>query len=152
MIIADIDLSCSTRVHTQHPNRLSPQLGVVVSTTKGHSLSALAPRYMLSSALLSYPQGFVTCIRNSHTSSFDQSSIGLKTSEPGRLSFAERRERTRSASSFAMRAPRLALSALRVPSTRIVSPLARTMSRTNLFAGRILSRSVHHRNLGRGAG
>ena len=44
------------------------------------------------------------------------------------------------------------LSAFRVPSTRIASPLERTTSRMNLFDGMILSRSVHHRNLFRGAG
>ena len=43
-IIASIDLSRSTRVQTQQPKRELPQLGVVVSTTSGHSLSADAPR------------------------------------------------------------------------------------------------------------
>jgi tetratricopeptide (TPR) repeat protein len=33
LIIASIERSFSTTVHTQHPNRLVPQLGVVVSTT-----------------------------------------------------------------------------------------------------------------------
>ena len=41
-----------------------------------------------------------------------------------------------------MLAARSALSALRVPRTRIASPLLRTTSRMNLFDGLILSRSV----------
>ena len=51
-----------------------------------------------------------------------------------------------------MVAARRWLSAFRVPSTRIASPFERTTSRMNLFDGWILSRSVHHRNLFRGAG
>jgi hypothetical protein len=42
-----------------------------------------------------------------------------------------------------MLAAQSALSALRVPRTRIASPLLRTTSRMNLFDGLILSRSVH---------
>ena len=52
----------------------------------------------------------------------------------------------------AMQAAPILLSALRVPRTRIASPLLRTTSRMNLFDGLILSRSVHQRNLSRGAG
>ena len=43
LIMADMDLSCSTKVHTQQPKRLSPQLGVEVSITSGHSASGEAP-------------------------------------------------------------------------------------------------------------
>ena len=48
-----------------------------VSTTSGHSPPSDAPWYMPSSDLLSCPQGFLTCIRNSQTSSLVQSSIGV---------------------------------------------------------------------------
>src|SRR5262245_21442948 len=81
--IAAIDLSWSTSVQTQHPKRLSPQLGVLASTTKGHSPSGEAPWYIVSRSLLLYPHGFGTCIRKSQTSSFVQSSTGLYTSELG---------------------------------------------------------------------
>ena len=64
-IIADIDLSWLTIVHTQQPNLLSPQLGVLESTTSGHSPSGDAPWYMLSRSLLLIPQVFGVCIRNS---------------------------------------------------------------------------------------
>jgi len=53
LIIASIDLSFSTTVQTQQPNRLDPQLGVVVSTTSGHSPPSEAPWYMPNSVLLS---------------------------------------------------------------------------------------------------
>ena len=36
-----MERSRSTTVHTQHPNREFPQLGVVLSTTTGHSPWAL---------------------------------------------------------------------------------------------------------------
>ena len=39
-------------MQTQQPKRESPQLGVEVSTTNGHSLSAVAPRYMANKSLL----------------------------------------------------------------------------------------------------
>jgi hypothetical protein len=55
--MAVIDLSCSTGVQTQQPNRESPQLGVEVSTTNGHSPSADAPWYIVKSCLLSNPHG-----------------------------------------------------------------------------------------------
>src|SRR4051794_41258245 len=54
--MACIDLSFSTSVQTQQPKRLSPQLGVPVSTTSGHSPSGEAPRYIVSRSLLSWPQ------------------------------------------------------------------------------------------------
>src|SRR5438105_8330826 len=87
LIIASIDGSLSTTVHTQQPNRLVPQLGVVVSTTSGHSPPSDAPWYMPRSDLLSWPKGFLTCIRYSHTSSLVQSSMGVKTRELGKLTF-----------------------------------------------------------------
>ena len=52
---------------------------------------------------------------------------------------------------FLMFAARTADSAERVPRTRMTSPLSWTTSSMNLFEGRIFGRSVHHRNLGRGA-
>src|SRR5262249_37338269 len=137
---------------TQQPNRLVPQLGVVVSTTRGHSPPSEAPWYMPRSDLLSWPQGFLTCIRYSQTSSLLQSSIGLYTSELGRLTVGLSRSRTRRASCFVIVAARFWLSALRVPRTRMASPFCRTTSRTNLFEGRIFRRSVHQRNFWRGAG
>ena len=42
-IMAVMDLSFSTSVQTQQPNRESPQDGVELSTTKGHSPSGDAP-------------------------------------------------------------------------------------------------------------
>ena len=42
-IIAIIERSWSTMVQTQQPNRLSPQLGVDLSITSGHSPSGEAP-------------------------------------------------------------------------------------------------------------
>jgi hypothetical protein len=50
-IIAAVDLSWLTRVHTQQPNRLSPQLEVFASTTSGHSRRGEAPWYMASRSL-----------------------------------------------------------------------------------------------------
>ena len=50
-------------VQTWQPKRLGPQLGLVVSTTSGHSPPSDAPWYMPRSDLLSWPQGFLTCIR-----------------------------------------------------------------------------------------
>ena len=47
----------------QQPKRLVPQLGVVVSTTSGHSPPSDAPWYIPSSDLLSCPQAFLTCMR-----------------------------------------------------------------------------------------
>ena len=44
------------------------------------------------------------------------------------------------------------LSAFLIPRTRIASPFSRTTLRIKLFDGLIFMRSVHHRNLGRGAG
>jgi hypothetical protein len=55
LIIASIKRSLSTTVQTQQPKRLVPQLGVVVSTTSGHSPPSEAPCYMPSSDLLSCP-------------------------------------------------------------------------------------------------
>src|SRR5262249_49532764 len=129
-----------------------PQLGVVVSTTSGHSPPSEAPWYMVNSDLLSWPHGFLTCIRYSHTSSLVQSSIGVKTSEFGRLLFGLSPSRTRSSSSFSMRPARTWLSAFRVPRTRMASPYRLTTSRMNLLDGRIFIRSVHHRNFCLGAG
>lgn len=43
LIIASIERSLSTTAVTQQPNRLFPQLGVVVSTTSGHSPPSDAP-------------------------------------------------------------------------------------------------------------
>ena len=63
LIMASIDRSLSTTVQTQQPNRLVPQLGVELSTTSGHSPPSVAPWYMPSSDLLSWPHGFFTCIR-----------------------------------------------------------------------------------------
>src|SRR3954469_9402460 len=77
LIIASIDRSLSTTVQTQQPNRLVPQLGVDESTTRGHSPPSVAPWYMPRSDLLSCPQGFLTCIKYSQTSSLFQSSIGV---------------------------------------------------------------------------
>src|SRR5439155_13170403 len=51
LIIASMERSWSTTVHTQQPNRLVPQLGVVVSTTSGHSPPSDAPWYMPRSDL-----------------------------------------------------------------------------------------------------
>ena len=64
-------------MQTQQPKRELPQLGVEVSTTKGHSLSAVAPLYIENKSLLLYPQGFENCIKYSQTSSVRQSSIGV---------------------------------------------------------------------------
>jgi hypothetical protein len=44
-----MDRSFSTTVHTQHPNRLVPQLGVVVSTTSGHSPPSDAEEFLKAS-------------------------------------------------------------------------------------------------------
>src|SRR5574340_410502 len=60
--MASIDLSLLTTVHTQHPNRLFPQEGVVVSTTNGHS-PACALRYIVTRSLLLFPHGEGTCSR-----------------------------------------------------------------------------------------
>ena len=43
LIIASIDRSLSTTVQVQQPKRLSPQLGVELSSTNGHSPSSDAP-------------------------------------------------------------------------------------------------------------
>jgi hypothetical protein len=151
-IIAAIDLSCSTSVHTQQPNRLSPQLGVLASTTSGHSPSVEAPEYIASRSLLLYPQGFLTCMRYIHTSSLVHASTGEYTSELGKAALGLSRSRTRRFSSRSMDRARAWLSALRVPSTRITSPFSRTTLLMKALDGLILSRSVHQRNLGRGAG
>lgn len=151
-IIACIDRSLSTRVHTQQPNRLSPQLGVLVSTTSGHSPSGEAPWYIVSRSLLLCPHGLGICIRNSHTSSFDQFSMGVYTRQLGRLALGLSRSRTRWRSSRSMVRARATLSALRVPRTRMASPLSRTIRVINALEGFIFNRSVHQRNLGRGAG
>ena len=78
-IIAAMDLSSLTMVHTQHPKRLLPQLGVDVSRTSGHSPSAEAPLYMASRSLLECPQGLGYCTRYCQTLSLLQSSMGEKT-------------------------------------------------------------------------
>jgi hypothetical protein len=78
--------------------------------------------------------------------------MGLKTREVGRLPLGLRRSRTRFCSKRSMLAARLALSALRVPSTTMASPLSRTTSRMKALLGRIFMRSVHQRNLRRGEG
>src|SRR5208283_3719846 len=120
--MASIDRSLSTNVQTQQPNRLVPQLGVEVSTTSGHSPPSVAPWYIPRSDLLSCPHGFFTCIKNSQTSSLFQSSIGVYTSELGKLALGVSRSRTFLASCFPIVAARRWLSAFRVPSTRIASP------------------------------
>jgi hypothetical protein len=151
-IMAAIDLSFSTSVQTQQPKRLSPQLGVLASTTSGHSPSGEAPWYIVSRSLLEYPHGLVACMRNSQTSSLVQSSMGENTRQFGSAVFGLSWSLTRWCSRSVIRLARPALSALRVPSTRIASPWARTTLRMKAFDGLILSRSVHQRNLGRGAG
>src|SRR5262249_5571660 len=102
-IIADIDLSLSTSVHVQHPNRLSPQLGLLASTTSGHSPSGEAPWYIVSSSLLEYPHGLPTCMRKVQTSSFDQSSTGEYTRQFGKELFGLSRSRIRRASNSVIR-------------------------------------------------
>ena len=78
-IIAAIDLSSETIVHTQQPKRLLPQLGVDVSSTNGHSPSAEAPLYIANKSLFECPQGLGYCTRYCQTLSLLQSSIGVKT-------------------------------------------------------------------------
>ena len=95
-IIASMDLSCSTIVQTQHPNLLFPQLGSPASTIIGHSPSAVAPLYIVSRSLLSYPQGFLYCIRKSHTSLLFQFSSGEKTNSFAKVGFGLSSSRTRS--------------------------------------------------------
>ena len=54
------EASLSTTVHVQHPNRLFPQDGVLVSTTSGHS-AALAFWYSVSRSRLLDPHGLGCC-------------------------------------------------------------------------------------------
>ena len=74
-IIASIDLSLTTTVQTQQPKRELPQLGVVLSTTSGHS-PACALRYMATRSRLSLPQGEGFCSRYVQTSSVVSASMG----------------------------------------------------------------------------
>ena len=61
------------------PHRLTPQDGVPLSTTRGHSLSEEAPRYIAKRSLFECPQGFACCIKNCHTIESSQFSIGVNT-------------------------------------------------------------------------
>src|SRR5436305_15311380 len=107
---------------------------------------------MVSRSLLSLPHAFFDCIRKTHTSSFDQSSIGEYTRQLVRLALGLKRSRTRCVSRRSIDRARAWLSAFRVPSTKMASPLSATTSVMNALEGLIFNRSVHHLNLGRGAG
>lgn len=80
-----------------------------------------------------------------------RSSIGEYTRESGSEPLGLRRSRTLRLSWRAMVRARVRDSALRVPSTRMVSPCSATTARMNAFDGLIFNCSVHHRNFGLGA-
>src|SRR5690606_39322230 len=69
-------LSSVTTVHVQHPKRLFPHEGVLLSITSGHS-PWFDPLYNSSNSWFDPPQGHGALIRYIQTSSADQLSIGM---------------------------------------------------------------------------
>ena len=139
-------------VQTQHPNLLFPQEGMDWSTISGHSLSAVAPRYIVISSVLEYPQGFLYCIKKAHTSSLSQSSIGENTNSFARVGFGLSSSLTLFFSRSVIVLFLLELSFFLVPSTRITCPCSAIVFLIKSFTGRIFSRSVHHLYFFRGNG
>ena len=133
--MASIDLSFSTIVHTQQPNLLFPHDGADLSTCRGHSLSAVAPLYIVSKSIFEYPHGFLYCIKNVQTSSSLQSSIGEKTSSFASVGFGLKSSLTLFFSRFVIVLFLLALSCFLVPRTRITSPCSAILSLINLLTG-----------------
>lgn len=141
----------STTVQVQHPNRLLPHEGVVLSTTNGHS-PALESLYIAAKSRLEVPQGVRDSFnRKSHTSAVVQSMIGVNTNELGSVVWRGSTAPT-SYWSFCLLSTcaRDALSSVRAPSTTIASPCLETISLINRLAGSIFRRSVHQRNFCRG--
>ena len=108
--------------NVQHPNRLLPHEGVVVSTTSGHS-PAWAFLYIVTKSRLLLPQGDGVLRRCIQTSSVSQSSIGVKTQAPGISQCRDKHSpRFDFSARFFMSCPRVVLSDILAPSTRITSP------------------------------